>query len=75
MTHYQPIMVNKYSTPVRLIFSKEGCYGWETDVNLVKLKMIIAIMQNAKRNNGEQIFKTESYFINAFETTDIELNY
>lgn len=33
------------------------------------------LIQWSKRKNGEQIFKTESYFIRAFESTDIEFNY
>ncbi|MFA5814989.1 MAG: hypothetical protein WC865_05160 [Bacteroidales bacterium] len=33
------------------------------------------LIQWSKRKNGEQIIKTESYFIKVFETTDIELNY
>lgn len=135
----------KNFTGIRLIFSKEGYYGWETEVNLEKVKndhssyaeyqllpkawlhiqvknsqpfnvddyfefrilngysgceecckgekyqftgmdvdqtidcLTVGnqtiLIQWSKRKNGEQIFKTENYFIKAFESTDIEFNY
>jgi len=33
------------------------------------------LIQWSKRKNGEQIFKTDSYFVKAFQETGIELNY
>ncbi len=33
------------------------------------------LIQWSKRKNGEQIFKTETYFIKAFETSEINFNY
>lgn len=132
-------------TGIRLIFKKEGYFGWESDINMDKVKTdhghhaqyqllpkallhirvvnaepfnaddffefrilngfstceecckaekyqysgmnidqtvecqtaghLNLVIQWSKRKNGEQVFKTETIFVKAFETTDINFNY
>jgi hypothetical protein len=136
---------NKNFTGIRLIFSKQGYFGWQADLNIEKVKSSqsyyaeylllprarlhirvvnsfpvnsndyfefrilngysdceecckaekyqftglnidqtidcqtvghqFTLIQWSKNKNGEQTSKTESYFINAFETSEIELKY